>query len=264
MSNVNTPKIPKLVSHAQYVVWCCAVEDAILAAGVHASLREKISEPIRPVTTETLPVTAAHLQVYVAELAYYRSWKDKDEKARGVLFEDVSNGLRMKLQGCTTAREAWEKLAQPHQLDYEDYRADIRNQLSTIVMTAADDPETLVERYETPLMTAQVAGLDVTEAAKCSDFFRAWPASFDNLRSEWRTQCKFAKAEEDKNFDALSQLFNTRVLQSTRYKAQDRPAVKFAGRQGRQHDSRECWNCDGKGHFSTRCPKPKIGDGRKH
>jgi hypothetical protein len=121
MSTVNTPKIPKLVSHAQYVVWRCAVEDAILAAGAHASLREQIYEPYKPVSTEKLPVTAADLQVYVAELAYYRSWKDKDEKARGILFQNISNGLRMKLQGCTSAKEAWEKLANLHQVDDEDY-----------------------------------------------------------------------------------------------------------------------------------------------
>jgi hypothetical protein len=38
----------------------------------------------------------------------------------------------------------------------------------------------------------------------------------------------------------------------------------FAGRQGRQDDARDCWNCGAKGDLSTRCPKPKIWDGRKH
>ncbi|KAJ9114800.1 hypothetical protein QFC24_007094 [Naganishia onofrii] len=58
--------------------------------------------------------------VDLAELAYYRSWKDKDGKARGVLFQNISNGLRMKLQGCTSAKEAWEKLAKLYQVDDED------------------------------------------------------------------------------------------------------------------------------------------------
>ncbi|KAJ9111765.1 hypothetical protein QFC22_006424 [Naganishia vaughanmartiniae] len=71
------------------------------------------------------------------------------------------------------------------------------------------------------------------------------PAFFGNLRSEWRTQCKFAKAEEDKTFDALSQLFNTHALQLTRNKEQDRVTVL-------------------KGHSSTRFPKAKVGDGPKH
>jgi hypothetical protein len=82
MSTTTTPKIPKLVSHAQYVTWCCAVEDANLAAGAHASLREVVTEPVRPIGTEKLVITSSDLQVYVAELAYYRSWKDKDAKAR--------------------------------------------------------------------------------------------------------------------------------------------------------------------------------------
>ncbi|KAJ9111767.1 hypothetical protein QFC22_006426 [Naganishia vaughanmartiniae] len=138
-------------------------------------LREVIVEPMRPVATEKLVVTATDLQVYVAALAYYRSWKDKDEKARDNLFQNVLNGLRMKLQGCTSAKEAWEKLARLHQFDDEAYRADIRNQLSTIVITTADDPETFVERYETLFRTAQVSGLDITEAAKCSDFLHALP-----------------------------------------------------------------------------------------
>lgn len=80
-------------------------------------------------------------------------------------------------------------------------------------MTQADDPETFVERYETLLLTAQVAKLEISEAAKCSDFLRALPAAYDNFRLEWRTQTKFAKADEDKTFDALPQLFNTHVLQ---------------------------------------------------
>ncbi|KAJ9107111.1 hypothetical protein QFC20_003836 [Naganishia adeliensis] len=192
MSSTTAPKIPKLVSHAQFVTWCCAVEDAILAAGAHAPLKEVVVEPGRPIGTEKLVVTATDLQVYVAELAYYRSWKDKDEIARGNPFQNVSNGLRMKLQGCLSAKEAWEKLAKLHQ---------------------ADDPETFVERYETLLLTAQVAKLEISEAAKCSDFLRALPTAYDNLRLEWRTQTKFAKADEDKTFDALPQLFNTHVLQ---------------------------------------------------
>lgn len=97
--------------------------------------------------------------------------------------------------------------------------------------------------------------------------YRIWQGVkrfYDNLRSEWRTQAKFASAEEDKNFDALSQLFNTHVLQLQRQKEKEQPTVMFAGRQGRQDEGRECWNCGGKGHLSTRCPKSKIGDGRSH
>ena len=127
-------------------------------------MREAVNEPIKPIATEKLRVTAADLQVYVAELAYYRSWKDKDEKARGILFQNVSNGLRMKLQDCTSAKGAWEKLAKLHQVDDEDYRADIQNQLSTIVMIQADDAETFVERFETLLMTAKVAMLAAVQS----------------------------------------------------------------------------------------------------
>ncbi|GHJ83601.1 hypothetical protein NliqN6_0003 [Naganishia liquefaciens] len=202
------PKIPKLVSHSQFVTWCVAEEDAILAAGAHTSLRETGAEPTKPVGTEKLVVTAADLQVYFPELAYYRSWKDKDEKARGMIFQNVPNGLRMNLQSCASAKEAWEKLAKLHQVDNDDYRADIRNQLSTIVMSHVDEPDAFVERFVTLLMTAKVAKLEVSEAAKCSDFLRALPSSYDILRSEWRTQCKFATAEEDKTFDALLESLN--------------------------------------------------------
>jgi hypothetical protein len=59
-----------LVSHAQYVTWCVAVENAILAAGAHASLEGVVTEPVRPISTEKLVVSATDLQVYVAELAY--------------------------------------------------------------------------------------------------------------------------------------------------------------------------------------------------
>lgn len=192
MNTTPLPKIPKLVSHSQYVTWCVAVENAILAAGAHAALKDVVVEPTKPIYTEKLVVTATDLQVYVADMAYYRSWRDKDEKARGIIFQNVSNGLRMKLQSCHTAKEAWEKLVKLHRVDDDDYRADIRYPLSTIVTTPAEDAETFVELYETLLMTAQVASLKLTEAAKCSDFLRALPDSYDSLRSEWRTNVKFA------------------------------------------------------------------------
>ena len=128
-------------------------------------------------------------------------------------------------------------------------------------MTQADDPETIVERYETLLMTASVAKLELSDAAKCSDYLRALPDSFDNLRSECRTQVNFARNSDDKSFDAMSQLFNTHVLQMNRQKDRERGAVMFAGRLVKP-DEETCWNCGGKGHLSTRCPKPKEGDGQ--
>jgi hypothetical protein len=73
----------------------------------------------------------------------------------------------MKLQGCISAKDAWEKLARLHQMDDEGYRVEIRNQLSTIVMSQAHDPETFLERYETLPMVAKVPKLDLSEAAKC-------------------------------------------------------------------------------------------------
>ena len=107
------------------------------------------------------------------------------------------------------------------------------------IFLRSTNPETFIERCETLLLTAQVAKLKISEAVKCSDFLRALPASSDNLRSEWRTQAKFASAEEDKNFDALSQVFNTHVLQLQRQKEKEQPTVIFAGRQRRQDERRE-------------------------
>lgn len=112
-------------------------------------------------------------------------------------------------------------------------------------------------------MTASVAKLELSHAAKCSDFLRALPDTFDSLRSEWRTQVKFARSSDDKSFDALSQLFNTHVLQMNRQKDRERGAVMFAGRSVKP-DEKTCWNCVGKGHLSTKCPKPKEGDGQSY
>lgn len=54
------------------------------------------------------------------------------------------------------------------------------------------------------------------------------------------------------------------MLQLQRQKEKEQPVVMFTGRQGKQDDGRECWNCGGRGHSSTRRPKAKIGDGRSH
>lgn len=113
-------------------------------------------------------------------------------------------------------------------------------------------------------MTAQVASLELTEAAKWSGSLRALPDSYHLIRSEWLTNVKFAKDEADKTFDALSQLFNVHTLQISRKKEAVTPAVMFAGRQGKRDDTKVCWNCGKTGHLSTKCAKPKIGDSRSH
>jgi hypothetical protein len=97
MNTVTTPKISKLVSHAQYITWYVGVENAILAAGAYTSLEAVVTEPVRPINTGRLVVSATYLWVHVADVAYYRSWKDKNEQDRGSLFQNVFNGLRMKL-----------------------------------------------------------------------------------------------------------------------------------------------------------------------
>lgn len=106
MDTTPTPKIPKLVSHSQYITRCVAAENAILAAGAHAAIREVVNKPTKPISAGKLVVTAADLQVSVADVAYYRSWRANDEKVRGIIFQNVSNVRRTKLQSCLTAKDA--------------------------------------------------------------------------------------------------------------------------------------------------------------
>jgi hypothetical protein len=66
MITATTREISMLVSHTQYVTWCVAVENAILAAGANTSLEGVVTEPVRPIITEKLVSSATDMQVYFA------------------------------------------------------------------------------------------------------------------------------------------------------------------------------------------------------
>lgn len=53
------------------------------------------------------------------------------------------------------------------------------------------------------------------------------------------SEAKFGSAIEDKNFDVLSQLLNTLVLQLKQQEEKEQTTVMFAGRQERQDEGRE-------------------------
>lgn len=77
MNITTVPKTRKLVSHSQYVTWCVAVKNAILASEAHGALKNVVVEPTKPMSMEELVVTGTDLQAYVADMAYLRFWRDK-------------------------------------------------------------------------------------------------------------------------------------------------------------------------------------------
>ncbi|KAJ9120566.1 hypothetical protein QFC24_005251 [Naganishia onofrii] len=181
--------ITKLSCQDGYIPWTRSVEDAILTAGAMAALdRLAPVAPVRPVSVKDAPVTPSELQLYQEEFRYYNSWMEKDEKARGIIQKSISAGLRMKLKNskCLTAKAQWDRLAKLHQVDNDDYRADIRTELESITLGENDDVEKFVERFETLLCKAETVSLTLTESEKCSYFLRALPAKYRSLKSEWR------------------------------------------------------------------------------
>jgi hypothetical protein len=85
-------------------------------------------------------------------LEKYREWKtrqDKNQKVMGLMRLNVSSGLRMKLKGCDSSKQIWDKLAQLHQIDDENDRADKEGRIPTL--RKGDDPVKFLEKYSTML-----------------------------------------------------------------------------------------------------------------
>ncbi|KAJ9097182.1 hypothetical protein QFC21_004851 [Naganishia friedmannii] len=261
--------ITKLTGQDGYIPWTRSVEDAILSAGAMAAIeRPAPVRPFKPVSVkDSSPVTPIELQVYQEEFRYYNSWMEKDEKARGIIQKSISAGLRMKLKNskCLTARAQWDRLAKLHQVDNDDYRADIRTELESITLGEGDDVEKFMEKFET---FAETVNLELRESEKCSYFLRSLPPKYRSLKSEWRmNSADINDKATTKTFDALSDLFNVHVTELKREhdKVQLPGVTMFAGKSkanpGSFNSSRICWNCGKKGHTNRDCRAKRVADG---
>ncbi|GHJ89391.1 hypothetical protein NliqN6_5793 [Naganishia liquefaciens] len=217
------------------------------------------AQPIKPVPLKDERVSPVELSVYQEEFRYYNLWMEKDENARGVIQRSISAGLRMKLKNsnCTTAKAQRDRLAQLHQVDNDDYRADIRSELESLTLGDGDDVEKFVEKFETLLAKAETVKLEISDAEKCSYFLRSLPAKYRSLKSEWRLHAAaFAADTEDdektgrfKRFDALSVLFNVHVAEIRREEEREKIAgvTMFASKSRPSYGvakgtATTCWN----------------------
>jgi hypothetical protein len=89
------------------------------------------------------------------------------------------------------------KLVRVHQVDDDVYRAGIRDQLSTVVMSQAYNPKTFVESYKTLLMAAKFARLEsgATSFVSCRDVTTTFEAngvqSQDSPKRKMRRTLRF-------------------------------------------------------------------------
>lgn len=264
--------IVKLTNQDGYIPWTHAVEDAILTAGAMAALEQTAPEkPVKPVPLKDEKPSPAELSVYQEEFRYYNAWMEKDEKARGVIQRSISAGLRMKLKNsnCTTAKQQWDRLAKLHQVDDDDYRADIRSQLETITLSDGDDVDKFVERFESLLCKAETVKLSLSDSEKCSYFLRSLPAKYRNLKSEWRILTSGDESsKKGKDFDALSDLFNVHVAELRREDDKNKvtgvamfTSKSKSGNATAKGGAKTCWNCGKKGHTNRDCRAKKVGEG---
>ena len=264
-------KLPKLLGIENYFEWRTAAEDALLAIGASHVLHEDVPEaPVMMGREE------GRGSMYVEEVRQVRAWLEKDQKARGIIQLSLSNGIRMSVDDCTTAKELWKNLEDLHELDSMEFKADVTRDLVNLRFTPGDDPKVFLEAFSTMMLKAKAVGIPLTDKDKSSHFMNALHSSFVSIKSEWRMM-----EESKRSFMALRSLFNQRMAELDRDRDRDASSALYVKNRKTQHNNSstnnhsgssnvsfkkaiKCWNCGKMGHYSGDCRSPKIGNGDSH
>src|ERR1700710_2187598 len=145
-------KLPKLLGIENDFAWRTAAEDALLAIGASHVLEED---------APTLVVIEGDTRgaVYLEEVRQLRAWLEKDQKARGIIQLSLSNGIRMSVGDCTTAKELWKNLEALHELDSIEYQADVTRDLVNLRFIPGDDPKIFLESFASLMLKAKAVGM---------------------------------------------------------------------------------------------------------
>jgi hypothetical protein len=220
-------KIPLLTGIENFFEWQMAARNALCTSGVEdiitrdAPIDAKEEEEEVDESGSTVATKGDQFDVSKP----LQAWIDKDMKARGILHGSLSNELRMDTSKCTTAKQLWNEIQLIHELDNEEYQADIERHLLNLRYTPSDDPKVFLSTFSTLILKGQSVGLDIGDKEKCKHFSNALHSSYSSVKRDWRSL-----PVEKRVFAHLRSLFNRHNADIARDNERDGTVAMFTKR----------------------------------
>jgi hypothetical protein len=174
----------------------------------------------------------------------------KDLKAKAAIMLNVKDHHLATLAECTSAKEAWEKLATLYKAKTNARRLQLRQEMNALKLEPSEPLSKYLSRAKGIYTDLKAAGDE-----KMTENEVAW-SLLAGLPKEYETICTIIMAD-DSDLE-LDKVLAKLAAVEKRVAAETNVTALYArGGGGGKKSPPECWHCHETGHIKAHCPKLK-------
>jgi transposase InsO family protein len=270
--SINLSSVPRLHNNSTLAAWRNGMETQLLIAGARGVVEGSDVEPNRRIEVaryqragSVMPsgMEAESHEMSDEQREAWKKWQRREDLAQGMIRGTVSDGILVDLLDCHSAKEMWDFILDTNSLEDPETQAEIWNEFAR--MHLEEDPtakqmEQHIERYNSLLLKASYAGLNIRETERIDRFLITLPKSFEVFRMQFRSSNHATRTWRDvrKEYNREQSARETRARLQEETEQQHASAMAVRGQKPRRDVSTiQCYRCDEYGHYIRDCPKPR-------
>ncbi len=191
-----------------------------------------------------------------------RASSDTDMKAQALIGLCVKDHYLTMLEGCSSAKEAWEKLEQMYQSKSNARKLQLRKELSQIKMGPSEPLTKYVARAQEIQAQLRAAGHEVPDQEVAWSVLAGLPSAYDTVVTVLETTGDQEMSLED-IVPKLMQIEQRQPPAQRRADATALSATQRAGSTPYRRETRTCFYCGKPGHIKRDCQKRQEDEKRR-
>src|SRR5271168_4942774 len=256
--------IPKLdPTGSNWTVFLFRFQDAVDAKGFWGHFDGTSVIP----TLSTPPVAA--------EVAEKTQWEKDKRSSKSLLTQKLPDSTLVLIHSKKSVKERWEAVVKEYTLKSEYAKTGLRAKFLGMRCTDKGGVREFLEGLRLKKEELSQAGVDIDEKDYFSVILSSLPPAMSNFASSQLAAARFSATKTITPSDLISMLIEEADRQKAQYasrrgsgkgKEEESEALavgesskgKGKGRKGKGKKDVDCWNCGETGHYSNKCPKPKV------
>jgi hypothetical protein len=208
-----------------------------------------------------------------AELAAKAQWEKDERSSKSLLTQKLPDSTLVLIHSKATVKGRWDAVVAEYTLKSEYAKTGLRAKFLGMRCTDKGGVREFLEGLRLKKEELVQAGVDIDEKDYLSVILSSLPPAMSNFASSQLAAARFSALKTITSSDLISMLIEEADRQKAQYasrkgsgkgKEEESEALaageswKGKGRKGKGKKDVDCWNCGEKGHFSNKCPKPKV------